>query len=345
MNDQSNLPADTRSTALMAGSHVRGIIPTTFEECWRIACAVAKAGKLKDVESAEQAMLCILQGAEVGLPPMMSINQIAIINGRSCIWGSAVPALAYSSGEVEHIKEGFEGEGENLKAVCKVKRRGYPEIVDEFSVADAKRARLWDTREKVTRWKNGQPAGEKANDAAWFKYPKRMLKMRARVAIRDAFPDVMAGLYIREELMGRDDLAEGDDTMERRAGEPITVPTPPEAIEHQSPVTVPSPQEEREPAPIEEPDIPAELDRRVPRPQPEEVDDAEIEPADDGKDYLQALEDTENQLTSLDPLTLGGIDEVEREYRPRLKGANEDILASFNDMIEGAREAVPNMGI
>ena len=38
--------------------------------------------------------------------------------------------------------------------------------------------------------------------AAWCKYPKRMLQMRARAfCLRDAFPDVLRGLYVAEEVI------------------------------------------------------------------------------------------------------------------------------------------------
>ena len=56
-----------------------------------------------------------------------------------------------------------------------------------FSVQDARRAGLW-----------GRPG-------PWSQYPQRMLQMRARAfALRDAFADVLGGLYLREELEDAD---------------------------------------------------------------------------------------------------------------------------------------------
>lgn len=43
---------------------------------------------------------------------------------------------------------------------------------------------------------------EKPNDSPWFKYPERMLAMRARgFALRNQFADALAGLVSREEAM------------------------------------------------------------------------------------------------------------------------------------------------
>jgi len=79
----------------------------------------------------------------------------------------------------------------NLKAICTVRREGRSEpVIGTFSVDDAKRAGLW------------QKPGP------WTDYPNRMLTMRARAfALRDAFPDVLAGLYIREEFVGKESAA------------------------------------------------------------------------------------------------------------------------------------------
>jgi hypothetical protein len=60
-----------------------------------------------------------------------------------------------------------------------------PPLARTFSVADAIRAGLW------------------RKPGPWCDYPRRMLQMRARAfALRDAFPDVLGGLYLREEFEG-----------------------------------------------------------------------------------------------------------------------------------------------
>ena len=76
-------------------------------------------------------------------------------------------------------------------AFCEVTRAGWDTpIRRSFSTQDAKRANLW------------------KKEGPWLDYPKRMLQMRARAfALRDAFADVLGGLYLREEIEPRDKRA------------------------------------------------------------------------------------------------------------------------------------------
>jgi len=70
-----------------------------------------------------------------------------------------------------------------MVATCETKRLNQEKtVVQSFSVADAKKAGLW-------------------GNNTWAKYPKRMLQMRARgLCLRDAYPDVLNGLEIAEEM-------------------------------------------------------------------------------------------------------------------------------------------------
>jgi hypothetical protein len=94
--------------------------------------------------------------------------------------------LVRASGLLDAIKEEFVGESDQTTAICSAWRRGEDNpIVGRFSVVDAKRAQLW------------------GKTGPWQQYPRRMLQMRARgFCLRDGFPDVLKGLYSREELEG-----------------------------------------------------------------------------------------------------------------------------------------------
>ena len=84
----------------------------------------------------EQAVAAIMHGAEVGLPPMMSLQKICVINGRPSLWGDAVPAIAIATGQLEDWHEEVTGEGDAMIATCTVKRRGVKTAkVATFSVA------------------------------------------------------------------------------------------------------------------------------------------------------------------------------------------------------------------
>lgn len=61
---------------------------------------------------------------------------------------------------------------------------------------------------------------ETYNDSPWYKYPKRMLQMRARVAFRDLFADAMGGLYIAEEVINGDEAEPIDVTPAKTNGKP-----------------------------------------------------------------------------------------------------------------------------
>lgn len=195
---------------LMAGASVTAIVPRSFEEVWRIAQLAVKSGLApRDIKTPERAAIAIMHGLEIGLPPMAALQRIAVINGRPCVWGDAVPGIALSTHQLAEWSEEITGSGDEMTATCRVVRKmgiGFMMTkVAAFSVADAKKANLWDERPVVKRWKkDGGGQYDAENDSPWYCYPKRMLQMRARVAFRDLFADAMCGLYIAEELVGRD---------------------------------------------------------------------------------------------------------------------------------------------
>lgn len=185
---------------LKTGGKILGIVPQTIEEVFRIASAMAKSGLAPyGMQTPEQLTVAILHGLEIGLPPMQAIQRIAVVNGRPTLWGDAIPALLLSRGF--RIKERIEGTHDARSAVCEVTRPDGQIFEGIFGVSDAKRAGLWQTEERIKKKdKNGQWY-EKKNDSPWFRYPDRMLQMRARgLAARDGAADVLSGLYLREEL-------------------------------------------------------------------------------------------------------------------------------------------------
>ncbi len=141
--------------------------------------------KPKSVSRAESVAALIEIGRDVGLPATMAVTWIAIINGRPSIWGDGAMALVRSSGLLESIREGFEGEPgtDGYTAWVELKRVGAAEPrVSRFSLADARAAKLL---EKV---------------GPWQEYRDRMLMWRAKgFGVRDEFPDVLCGLIFAEE--------------------------------------------------------------------------------------------------------------------------------------------------
>jgi len=125
-------------------------------------------------------LVAIQMGAELGLKPIQSLQNIAVINGKPSVYGDTLIALVQTNPLCEYINESFD-EASNT-AICTVKRQGQDEYTARFSKEDATVAGLWG---KVGPWKS---------------YPKRMLQMRARgFALRDKFADVLGGLITAEE--------------------------------------------------------------------------------------------------------------------------------------------------
>lgn len=186
-------PANDAPTklAMRSGGAVQALVPTSFEDVFRLGRVVAASGLApKDMDTPETVTIAIMHGLEIGLPPMQALQRIAVINGRPTIWGDAAIALVRASGKAKSIKEYYEGEGDDRVAICLVVRKDDPDspIEGRFSVADAKTAKLWGK----TGY-NGKPT-------PWVTHPDRMLKMRARAfALRDGFADVLGGMYLAEE--------------------------------------------------------------------------------------------------------------------------------------------------
>ena len=174
----------------------------SWQEIERFAEKAAKSGMVpKDFVGKPDAICIAVQmGSELGLPPMQSVQNIAVVNGRPSIWGDALPGLCRASGVCKSIREWSEGEGDGLTFYCEAIRKDQSlPIVAKFSVADAKRAKLW--QEKPTVARRSRDGGTyEADSGPWYSYPERMLQMRARgFALRDAFPDVLKGLLSAEE--------------------------------------------------------------------------------------------------------------------------------------------------
>jgi len=173
-----------KKTELKAGGQLAAIVPQDAEQAYRMAQLIIKSGIApKGLSTPEAVATAIFHGLEVGMKPMQAVQSIAVINGRPTVWGDAALGMVSASGLLENIEEVFEGEDDNLTAICRAKRCDRPSPIDRtFSVADAKLAGLW------------------GKQGPWKQYPKRMLQMRARSwALRDGFADVLKGMLVTEE--------------------------------------------------------------------------------------------------------------------------------------------------
>jgi len=129
----------------------------------------------------QDALVAMMMGSELGLNPIQSLSNIAVINGKGAIYGDALLALVQNhpkfGGHEEHFDE------QSMTATCTVWRKGdQQKHTVTFSQADAQKAGLW------------------GKQGPWTQYPKRMLMWRARgYALRDKFADALGGLITVEE--------------------------------------------------------------------------------------------------------------------------------------------------
>lgn len=167
-------------------------LPITKSEAYKLSesfaqssfCPAAYRNKPAEV------YLAMAYGSQIGLNPLLAVQNIAVVNGKPSVYGDALTAIAMGHHETKVYEDGHK-DGET--AFCHIVRetsKGTRDIYREFSKQDAIVAGLW-----------GQNT--------WKKYPQRMLLWRARGwAIRDAFADVLMGLWSTEEALDAPDLVE-----------------------------------------------------------------------------------------------------------------------------------------
>lgn len=140
----------------------------------------------RGLENPEQITIAIFKGVSLGFDVMQSVDYIAVINGRPCIYGDAAMALIRSKKLLRDYKQdkiGTPGTDDYGYKVSGVRTDGGDFIETTFTVKDAKTAGLW------------------GKSGPWTNHPDRMLLNRARAFFcRDLFPDVLMGLAFREEV-------------------------------------------------------------------------------------------------------------------------------------------------
>lgn len=175
MNAQVPAPRPQITT----GAQVAALVPQSLDEAFRVSQAIAASGLApRGLEKAEQIMVAIMAGAELGFAPFQSLQSFAVVNGRPTLWGDGLVAVVRRNGC--SIREWHEDE----TAHCEVIRPDTGEtITRSFSQADAVKAGL---------------AGK---TGPWQQYPQRMRAMRARAwAVRDGCADMLRGFQIAEEV-------------------------------------------------------------------------------------------------------------------------------------------------
>lgn len=156
----------------------------TLEDVVFLAKKLSAAGlQPPALDTPQKIFLALMFAKQLGLNPLIAIRQIYVVNGVPMIFGDQPLALVKRSGQLDQFKEEMIKNKDEVVIGyrCTSLRKGGHEVVTEFTVDDAKLAKLW------------------GKSGPWSSYPKRMLKMRARSEnLKDNFPDILGGIGILE---------------------------------------------------------------------------------------------------------------------------------------------------
>ena len=159
--------------------------PALYEHYQKVAVTLSKSGVIPNAYKGkpEDIFVAMAMGYQLGFPVEQSLQDIAVVNGRPCLWGDGLLSLALNHPECQSIKESpvFDDKGNVIGYQCTVIRKGHEPHTKQFTLQDA------------------HVAGLLSRGTVWKSYPERMLQMRARsFAIRDKFADALRGLRIAE---------------------------------------------------------------------------------------------------------------------------------------------------
>lgn len=177
----------------------QGLMPVSVQDKLAMAECLAKSGLMpKNITTPQQVFVALQWGHELGLSPMVAINNVVVINGKPTLSTDIMHALIRANPEYGGCKWLCLSEE---KAEVEITRNSHgisETFLGSFTIQQA------------------QKAGLTGKDV-WIKYPQRMLKHRAlSYALRDAFPDVLSGIYTADEM----------DSAEMRNVTPVTSSPP-----------------------------------------------------------------------------------------------------------------------
>ena len=210
--------------------------PANMDEALRMAEMLSRSQMIPKAYQGkpQDALVAMMMGCELGLNPIQSLQNIAVINGKPSIFGDAMAALMLNHPAFGGMEESFDDA--TMTATCTVWRKGGAKHTQTFSEADARKAGLW------------------SKAGPWTQYPKRMLQMRARgFAIRSQFADALAGLITREEaedLPAERDVTPAPNSVRLEIQPPATPSPDPLASVRQPAADEPEPDRQSKRAPV-----------------------------------------------------------------------------------------------
>lgn len=173
--------------------------PKLFEHYRQVAEHMAKSTMIPTIYKGkpDDIFVAMAYGYQLGFPIEQALQDIAVVNGRPCLWGDGLLAVVLSHPDyVKHTEVPIYQDSKSNECIgytFTIWRKGHEPHSVTFTKEDAITAKLW-----------GQNT--------WAKYPTRMMQLRARAfACRDKFADALRG--IRTAELERDepqDIIEGE---------------------------------------------------------------------------------------------------------------------------------------
>jgi hypothetical protein len=166
-------------------------MPQTLKEKMEMATILAKSGLVPNtLNTAEKVLVALQTGHELGLSPMVSVNNVVPINGKPTLSADIMYALARNSPEYGGIEWKQRTAQKAEVVITRITSKGAAEkFTGYFDMEMARQSGL-------------------AEKDIYKKYPDRMMRVRALSrACKEAFPDVFAGIYSPEEA---EDFDAGD---------------------------------------------------------------------------------------------------------------------------------------
>jgi len=163
------------------------LMPAGVDEKLGMANQLVKSGLMPSSLNTPQKVFVALQmGHELGLQPMQAVNNISAVNGKPVLSADIQVAVARQHPEFGGMHVDDDGTTATV-TVYRMGKAGKETFTARFSNDDAQRAGL-------------------TGKDVWKKYPQRMRKHRATAfALRDAFPDALAGFYTHDEIQHIDE--------------------------------------------------------------------------------------------------------------------------------------------
>ena len=177
-------PAQTQSPARYeynaGGLNTLAYEPASLEEGFRMAKILVDSGLTpRGVDTPSKVFLIMAQGRELGLSTMQSLTNLYVVEGKVSLSSDLMAALVLKSPVCEYLRP---VEVTDTRATYAAKRKGGVEFRYSFSWEDAGKAGL-------------------TGRQTYKQNPADMLRHRAlSKTVRAVFPDVISGLYTRDEV-------------------------------------------------------------------------------------------------------------------------------------------------